>query len=354
MPAFHDHLADTMGSNTKGVSGTVENIRVVQFGMGPIGCQFVRQMVKRPGLEVVGAVDIDPTKVGKDVGEVAGLDRKLGCLVSAEAAGLLASVKPDIVMHTTSSSLAVIKPQLEIIVKAGVDVITTCEEAAFPELQNPELTEELDALAAEHEVTILGTGINPGYAMDAIAAALSAPSKDVQTIHVNRVVDAGTRRLPLQRKIGAGLTVAEFNMKSEAGTIKHVGLPESVAMLAAAMGWDLDEIEESIEPVVTERPLKTEFLHIAAGHVAGLHQVGTGRMGGKDVITLVLDMYVGAKDPGEHIVLDGGDHIEAHIQGIHGDTATAAVSINAIPNVLMAPAGFLTMLDLPIVHFWKA
>jgi 2,4-diaminopentanoate dehydrogenase len=332
----------------------MKKIRVVQYGMGPIGCQCVRQMAQRAGLEVVGAIDIDPAKIGRDVGEIAGVGRPLGCAVTADAAALFASARPDIIVHTTSSSLTAINGQLSEIVKAGLNVVSTCEEAAFPTLQNPEIAAELDALARQHGVTILGTGINPGFAMDAIAIALSAPSRGVREVLVHRTVDAGVRRLPLQRKVGAGVTLEEFETRKTAKTIKHVGQPESVAMIAAALGWKLDAIEETLEPVVAQTTLTTEFLTVQPGQVAGIHQVAVGRQGDKTPIKLVLDMYVGAPDPGEHILLQGEDRIETHIKGIHGDTATAAVVINSIPRVIEAPAGFLTMADLPIVRYWDA
>lgn len=332
----------------------METFRVVQYGLGPIGCQCVRQMSQRAGLEVVGGVDIDPAKIGKDVGEIAEVGRPLGCQVTSDAQALFDSVRPDIVVHTTSSSLAAIRGQLVEIIESGLNVVTTCEEAAYPALQNPELAEELDALAREHGLTILGTGINPGYAMDTIAMALSAPCRHVTEVFVHRVVDAGVRRLPLQRKVGAGLTLDEFEERKAAGTIKHVGLPESVALVAHAMGWELDEIEETLEPVMAEIPLTTEFLTVPMGHVAGIHQTAVGRKDGEILVRLVLDMFIGAQEPGEHIVLKGEDHIETRIKGIHGDLATAAVVINAIPRVIAAPAGFLTMADLPVVHYWES
>ena len=331
----------------------MKTIRVVQYGMGPIGCQCVRQMSKRVGLEIVGGIDIDPAKTGKDVGVVAEVGRPLGCEVTADVEALFASAGPDIIVHTTSSSLAAIRDQLIEITEAGLDVVTTCEEAAYPTLQNPELAAELDTLAREHDVTILGTGINPGFAMDAIAIALSAPCQNVREVFVHRIVDAGGRRLPLQRKVGAGVTLDEFEKRKAAKTLKHVGQPESVALIAHALGWELDGIEETLEPVVTETSVTTEFLTVPAGHVAGIHQVAVGRKDGNTPIRLVLDMFVGAQDPGEHIILDGDDRIETLIKGIHGDFATAAVVINAIPRVIAAPAGFLTMADLPIVHYWE-
>ena len=332
----------------------MKTLRAIQYGMGPIGCQCVRQMAQRTGLEVVGAIDIDPAKIGQDVGEIAGVGRPLGCTVTADAAALFAAAKPDIIVHTTSSSLAAIKGQLSDIVSAGLNVVTTCEEAAFPTLQNPDIAKELDALARQHGATILGTGINPGFAMDAIAIALTAPSRGVREVFIHRTVDAGVRRLPLQRKVGAGVTLEEFEARKAAKTLKHVGQPESVAMIAAALGWELDAIEETLEPVIAKEALTTEFLTVQPGQVAGIHQVAVGRRGDETPIRLVLDMYVGAPDPGEHILLQGEDRLETHIKGIHGDTATAAVVINAIPRVIAAPAGFLTMADLPLVRYWDA
>jgi 2,4-diaminopentanoate dehydrogenase len=335
-------------------SAQMTGTSVVQYGMGPIGCEFVRQMSARTGLRIVGGVDIDPSLVGEDVGLAAGLTGPLGCIVTSDPVNLFAITRPKVVMHTTSSSLVAIRSQLVEIIKAGIHVITTCEEAAYPWLQHRDLAGELDDLARAHNVTILGTGINPGFAMDAIAVALSAPCRDIQRVSVSRIVDASSRRLPLQRKIGTGLSLAEFDARLAAGTIKHVGLPESVALIAHAMGWELDEFDESIEPVVAEEGVATPYLTVSPGQVAGIHQVGRGRCAGQEVITLVLDMFVGAQDPGEHIVLEGESRLEARIQGIHGDHATAAVAINAIPNVIAAPTGFLTMLDVPLVHYWKS
>lgn len=332
----------------------MKRIRVVQYGMGPIGCQCVRQMSQRAGIEIVGGIDIDPAKIGQDLGDIAQVGRPLGCAVSSDARSLLAEMRPDIVVHTTLSTLATIQDQLIEIIEAGLNVVTTCEEAAYPKLQNPQLAADLDALARKHQVTILGTGINPGFAMDAIAIALTAPCRHVREVFVHRTVDAGERRLPLQRKVGAGVTVAEFEERKAARTIKHVGQPESVALIAAALGWKLDDIEETLEPVIAERALTTEFLTVQPGQVAGIHQVAVGRIGDHTPIKLVLDMYVGALEPGEHIVLRGEDVIETHIKGIHGDTATAAVVINALPRVIEAPAGFLTMADLPLVRYWDS
>lgn len=329
-------------------------LRVVQYGLGPIGCECVRQLLARPGIRLVGAVDIDPGKAGRDAAEVAGLPESIGIRVRNDAPALLAETRPDVVIHSTASHLPAVAGQLADILSAGAHVITTCEEAAFPRWRHPEIYAELDELARRHRVTLLGTGINPGFIMDTLALALSAPCARLERVQVHRVVDAASRRLPLQRKIGAGLTLEEFESARAAGRVGHVGLAESAALIAYGLGWRLDHIEEVLEPILASESDETPHIAIPAGSVAGIHQVALGFEGEVLRVVLMLDMAVHAPEPGDHILLDmGGDsRMEAHIAGIHGDTATAAVVINALPQVLKAPAGFLTMADMPLVRFW--
>jgi 4-hydroxy-tetrahydrodipicolinate reductase len=165
-------------------------------------------------------------------------------------------------------------------------------------------------------------------------------------------VDASKRRLPLQKKIGAGLSVEEFRSRVKEGTIKHVGLPESVAMVADSLGLRVDEITETIEPKVASERVQTEFLTVEAGQAAGVHQIARGLSGGKEVIYMELQMYVGAKDPADTVELKGHPNISLFIPGgSHGDIATASVAVNSIPPILEAPAGLRTSRDLAIGFF---
>lgn len=330
-------------------------LRVVQYGLGPIGCECVRQMLARAGIRLVGAVDIDPQKLGRDAAEVAGLTEPLGVAVRGDAKAVLAETRPDVVIHSTASSLPAVAGQLADILSAGAHVITTCEEGAFPQRRHPAVFAELDELARRHQVTLLGTGINPGFIMDTLALALSAPCARLERVQVHRVVDAAARRLPLQRKIGAGLTLAEFEAERAAGRVGHVGLAESAALIAHGIGWELSRVEETLEPIIASEPDETSQIAIPAGSVAGVHQVALGFEKNILRVVLMLDIAVHAPEPGDHILLDMGadsGRIEARIAGIHGDAATAAVVINAVPQILKAPAGFLTMTDVPLVRFW--
>jgi 4-hydroxy-tetrahydrodipicolinate reductase len=320
--------------------------------LGPIGLLVARQALARPDIQIVGAIDVDPQKVGRDLGELLG-GAALGVTVSADATATLNAANPVVVLHATSSSLARVTSQLLAITAAGVNVVSTCEELAYPWTAQPQLAAELDAAARRAGITLLGTGINPGYAMDALPLMLTAPCANVDAVRVLRVVDAGKRRGPLQHKVGAGMTSTEFEAGVRNGTIRHVGLPESLHMLATSLSWHLDRSEDTITPVLAEQPITTEFVSIEPGQVAGVQQIARGLIGEREVLRLELRMYVGAPDPQDSIEIDGDPPVRMTIAGgLHGDIATAALVVNAIPSVIRAAPGLASMAEVPLVHFW--
>ncbi len=329
-----------------------KRIRVVQYGVGPIGASIVRLMRQKASLEIIGAIDKDPAKAGRDLGEVVGApDAPWGVVVLADAAAML-DRPVDVVVHSTSSYLKDVMDQLLACLTAGCCIVSTCEELAYPFRKHPELSARLDTVAKEEGVALVGTGVNPGFVMDKLVLTLSAVSQRVDSVRAVRVVDASKRRLPLQKKIGAGMTPDEFRAQVAAGVIKHHGLPESVAMVADGLGIHLDDITETIEPVIAEEIVKTEFLEVAAGQVAGVHQIARGMADGKEKIFLELKMFVGAEQPADSIELKGEPNISLVIPGgTHGDIATAAVAVNAIPAIVAAPAGLRTARDLPLTFF---
>lgn len=328
----------------RGVQAGRMSLTAVQYGVGPIGSRIVETAADR-GYEFVGAVDVDPAKVGDDLGHVAGLDRALGATVTADADAALAA-GPDVVFHATASSVATVEPQLVESMATGADVISTTEELAYPWHAHPAVASRLDAAARDHGVTCLGTGINPGFAMDTLPAVLTAPCRSVEGIRAERVQDAGIRRRPLQEKVGVGRSVEGWEATVGAGA-GHVGLPESVAMLAAGLGWELDDVTETIEPVVAERRTTTGHGTVEPGAVAGIHQVATGVMDGARAIELDLVLAVGAQDPRDAVSIRGEPAIEVVVDGgFHGDVTTPAMVVNAVPRVRKGPAGLATMLEI--------
>jgi 4-hydroxy-tetrahydrodipicolinate reductase len=258
----------------------------------------------------------------------------------------------DVVIHSTSSYLRDVADQLLACLAAESCVISTCEELAYPFRKHPELAAKLDAEAKAWGVALVGTGVNPGFVMDKLVLTLAAVSQRVEGVRAIRILDAANRRLPLQKKIGAGMTIEEFNEKVAAGMVKHHGLPESVAMVSDGLGLAVEEITETIEPMVARERVVTEFLEVQPGQAAGVHQIARGLAGGQEKIHLELQMYVGAKESSDTIEISGQPNIRMSIPGgTHGDIATAAVVVNSIPAILDAPAGLRTSRDLPLCFF---
>ncbi len=329
-----------------------KRIRAIQYGVGPIGGALVRLMREKRGIEVIGAIDTDPAKVGRDLGEVVGADdAPWGVAISNDAVGVL-DAGADVVVHSTSSSLPSVADQLMACLEAGSCVVSTCEELAYPFHKHPKLAAQLDEQAKEFGVALVGTGVNPGFVMDKLLLTLSAVAQRVESVRATRIVDAGKRRLPLQKKVGAGLSEDEFRQQVAAGVIKHHGLPESIAMVSDGLGLGVDEITETIEPVIASANVRTEFLEVAAGRAAGVHQIGRGLSGGREKIYMELQMFVGATDPRDTVEVRGVPDITLTVPGgTHGDLATISVVVNSIPLILAARAGLRTSNDLPMRFF---
>jgi 4-hydroxy-tetrahydrodipicolinate reductase len=325
-----------------------KKIRVIHFGLGPIGCGIARVLASRPDYQIVGAIDIDPAKAGKDLGEVIGIDRKLGVKVTSDTAKGL-KIKADVVVHSTGSYLTKVESQLAAIMRAKHNIVSTCEELAEP-WSHGAVAKRIDVLAKKSKVALVGTGINPGFMMDTLPLTLTSICQEVRGVRVSRIVDASERREPLQKKIGTGLTVEEFKSKAAAKEIRHVGLAESVSQIARTLGWKLDKIEETIEPVVAHDVVRTEYFKVQPGRVTGVHQIGIGTKRGQRVIELDLRMSVDAGESVDECFIDGKPEIHSVVHGVHGDLSTAAIAANAIKRIAQAEPGLKTMADLPMVY----
>lgn len=305
----------------------VSSARCIIFGLGPIGLGITDVALER-GHTIVGAVDIDPRKAGRPLSD---LVPGAGPLPVQRSVDALLNEGADVVLHSTQSRLEQVMPQLVPLLDAGLNVISTCEELAYPWHHHPKEAALLDQLAKERSARIIGLGVNPGFVMDALPVMLRAPSRRVDRITVERIVDVGLRREPLRRKVGVGMTVDAFRQGTSDGSIGHVGLPQSAAMIAAAMGWTLDAIEESIEPQVDGTRV-----------VRGVRQLCRGLRRGDALITLDLTMATGVERPRDLVRIDGVPPLSVEVAGgIHGDVATWSIIVNAIPAVLASRPGLL-------------
>ena len=329
-----------------------DKIRVIQYGLGPIGSAIACHVMERPGLELVGSTDIDPAKVGKDVGEVIGLGRPLGFVVAGNLEQALPRMEADLVLHATSSYFDLFKDQILETLEAGLDVVSTAEELSFPWLTHPEEAAEIDAVAKRAGKTVLATGVNPGFVMDSLPLNLTAICQRVDRIDVTRVINATTRRGPFQTKIGSGMTVKGFRAMMDGSRMGHVGLPESVRMVFDTLGKKLARYESSVEPVVADLPIKTEHLEVQPGEVRGLKQVARAYTDEGEFLTLTFVAALEEGDSGDTIKITGRPDLEVKVKGANGDVATVAIAVNAIRRVREAAPGLVTMRDLPIVTIW--
>jgi len=329
----------------------MRKLKVLLYGVGAVGSLIAKFLLEKEGIEIVGAIDKARDKVGKDLGEVLGVKKKFGIKVSKNIDQALSKAKANIAIHATSSYLKDAYPQIASLVKKGIKVVSTCEELSYPYHTEFEHAKRLDNLAKKHKTTVLGTGINPGFLMDTLVITLTAPCQKIDKIEATRVMNAATRRLPFQKKIGAGLTVEEFKQKIKNKQITgHVGLEQSIAMVADALAWKLDKIvAEPVEPVITKKAVESKDIKVKAGQAAGLRQKAKGIMKNKEVIVLDFQAYIGAEEEYDAITIKGVPNIRQRIQPcVHGDIGTIAMVINSIPKVIKAPPGLFTMKDLPV------
>jgi hypothetical protein len=329
-------------------------IRVISYGLGAIGRAAAETVLARPGMELVAAVDSNAAIAGRDLGSFLSPPRRLGVPVTAT----LPKIRADAVIHCATSSFEECAAQIGEIARAGMHCVTSCEEALFPYYRHRVLAGELNELCARHGVAVVGTGVNPGFVMDTLAVVATAVCRRVDAVRVLRIVDAGTRREALQRKVGAGLTEDEFHRLAQQKKIRHVGLTESLVFIADALGWDLERVEEEIAPVLSPKEVRTEYLTVKRDAVAGVRQIARGwrrsERGGHgkhEGLRLELQMYVGAPVPRDEIEIDGDPplHLVVH-GGTPGDIATPAILVNMIPRLLEANPGLHTMRTLALPH----
>jgi 2,4-diaminopentanoate dehydrogenase len=326
-------------------------IKVIHFGLGPIGCAMARLVAKRPNLQIVGAVDIDPNKIGKDLGEIANLGKSIDVKIRASLDEVLKTTTADVVVHTTASYFDIFENQILAILDKKLNIVSTAEELSFPWHHHAEQAECIDNAAKRNGVSVLGTGINPGFLMDSLPLNITALSQEVSSIEIRRAQNASKRRGPFQKKIGASMTKEAFKQAMASGRMGHVGLPESMAMIFAAFGKKLVQYKETIVPVIAKKETSTDFFNVAVGQCLGLRQTAKGiDEAGNVFCKMTFVAYLENKEDRDTIKITGNPDLKVTLEGTNGDIGTAAITINAIKRIVDAPAGLQTMKDLPLVY----
>jgi hypothetical protein len=336
----------TVGADPEGRAGQ-SGIPIVLMGLGEIGQAIARAALARPDLRVVAAVDPHPSLAGRSLPDVLG-PQAPAVTVAKDLAEVAAAARGGVVLQATRSRFEEALPDLEGAVRAGLHVVSTCEELAWPWLRHDEEASALDRLCHERNVAVLGTGVNPGFVLDRLPALLAQVTGPVRHVRGVRVVDVARRRAALQRKVGVGLDERAFHDAAEKGEIGHVGLAESAALVAeGCVGLEEYEVDEDIVPLVVEEDADGPGA-LRAGQVAGLHhEARVFAEDGREVVRLELTLAVGAEDPRDEVALDAEPPVRVVVPGgISGDAATAHAVVNAVP-ALIELRGIVSVLDLP-------
>ena len=321
-------------------------VRCGIIGLGPIGRDIARQAWLHPGFEVVAAVDVDPALAGGDLREVLGVDGRSGVTVESSPAAAVAGRAIDLMFHATGSRLEHVAGQFEELLRLGVNVISTCEELVFPWQRQPAVAERLDRIARDNGVTLVASGINPGFAMDVFPLLLAGATSRITSVHIERHTDVGVRRLPLQKKLGVGLSEADFVEREHAGELGHVGLEQSLELVADALGWEIGPVQVEIAPIVATSTPSAPHPQVPVGHVLGASHISAGRTADGRTIGMSLQMYVGA-DSRDSVTITGSPDIRVTVEGgFSGDVCTSAVILNLAPAVIAANPGLLTPADI--------
>jgi len=330
----------------------MKQIRVLQWGLGAMGSGMARLALKKSGLKIVAAVDGYEGYNGKDLGEILGVENT-GVIVTNKPETVLDKEKVDVVVIATTSWTEKQMPDLRKILKAGINCISIAEEMSTPEAQNPELAKELDELAKANGVSILGTGVNPGYVLDLMVVMLTGGCHDVERIEASRVNDLSPYGPTVMETQGVGTSPEAFRAGVEAGTIVgHVGFPESIRMISDAIGLGVDRIEEIREPIVSSVRRETPHVVIEPGMVAGCAHIGIGYRGDKEVIRLIHPQQVHpqleGQDTGDYINIYGTPEVHMAITPEYaGGIATQGIAVNMIPHIFAATPGLKRMIDMP-------
>ncbi len=324
-------------------------IKVAHLGLGVIGTEAVKAMAAKPWAQIVGSMDVDPAKIGKSMEEITGLISLADVPVYETFEQMMAHAQPDVILHAAGSSAAVSFDQIEPIIRSGISVVSSCEQLLYPYLREPERSREINTLCIKHGAGVVGTGVNPGFVMDLLPLCLTGVCKSVQNIEVDRVVNASTRRMQLQKKIGSGMDPDEFRELFRAGKAGHAGFRESAALICHCLGWEKPELTETCEPMIADHNIRTEFFSVARGLTCGLHQIVTAHIDGDLRLKMDLKMYLDAANPHDAIRVTGSPNLNLMLAGgVAGDVATVAAMVNAVPRVIKAGPGLHLMTDLSV------
>jgi 4-hydroxy-tetrahydrodipicolinate reductase len=332
----------------------MEKVKVIIWGLGAMGSGMANMLLKKNGVEIVGAIDMG-AKLGKSIYELLDVERDgRPDVIVGNQDQVIKEKAADLVFVCTDSFTSKVFPKIKLVLENKMNVITTAEEMAYPMAQEPELSKEMDQLAKANGVSILGTGINPGLIMDLLVVIMTGCCETVDHITARRVNSLSPFGPAVMEEQGIGMTLEEFQRGVETGSLSgHVGFPESINMVADAIGWKVDKITQSMEPIITNVDRKSEHGYAKAGNVAGCAMKGFGYI--DDEVKIEMDHpqqiepeQVGV-NTGDYVVIKGNPDINlVNSPEVPGGIGTIAMCVNMTPHVINARPGLHTMLTLPV------
>jgi 2,4-diaminopentanoate dehydrogenase len=330
-------------------------IRVAVWGTGMMGQGLLGYILDRPeDIELVGAIDVSPDKQGRTVGELLGRD--CGVTITSDHDSVLA-LRPDVVCVLTASNLHEITGPVEAAIRADADVIGIAETLSYPWASDAAWAERIDGLAREHGVSVLGTGINPGFVLDALPIMLSSVCLRIDRIEASRVNDLSPFGPTVMKSQGVGTTVEQFEAGVADGSIVgHIGFHESIGLISYALGWEIDKIVETREPIVTSVERSTPHVRVAPGDVCGCRHTARAYSSGELKIELIHPQQIHpeleGQETGDYITIVGDPTIHmANTPEIPGGKGTYASIGNYIPLIGSAAPGIVTVVDMPLPRF---
>lgn len=332
----------------------MQNVKVIIWGLGAMGGGMARMLLKKQGVDIVGAVDIG-AKLGKSLYEVVGAERgNRPEVIVGTAEEVITPKKADVVLLCTDSFTSKAFPRIKFILEKGINCITSAEQMSYPKAQEPELAVELDRIAKDNGVSVLGTGINPGLIMDLLVVLMTGCMQDVEHIVSRRVNSLSPFGPTVMEEQGIGITKEEFEAAKKSGKMAgHVGFAESVGMIAEGIGWKIDKFEQDMEPIVTDVDRKSPYGFAKAGNVAGVAMKANAYKNGECVIEMdhpqqIEPEQVGVKT-GDYVIIKGTPNINmVNSPEVEGGIGTIAMVVNMIPQIINAKPGLQTMLTLPV------
>ncbi|MDL2212160.1 hypothetical protein LJB88_04715 [Erysipelotrichaceae bacterium OttesenSCG-928-M19] len=333
----------------------MEKVKVLIWGFGAMGSGMASMLLKKEGVEIVGICDAHPDRVGKNFKDVLNVtSNHPNVVINKDIDEVIAGAKADVALLATDSFTKNAYDKIVKLLEKKINVVSTAEEMAYPYVNEPELAKKMDEIAKANGVSVLGTGINPGLIMDLLAVCLTGCMEEVDHVTCRRVNSLSPFGPAVMEEQGVGMELDTFNELNAKGELAgHVGFRESVGMMAAALGFKVDQFEQQMKPIVTDVDRKSPYGFAAAGNLAGVNMTAQGYENGVEKFDMQhpqqIEPQLGGVDTGDYIVIKGTPEVNMAITPeVDGGIGTIAMCVNMIPHVINSDAGLKTMIDLPV------